>query len=136
MAFNYYGYNDTPVTVANDYYDEYAPGSLPCEFSASKIITMCSLSRGASDSGLVDSDSDREDMESVVVSSIYDDYPVVLRMRKGAKMHFVLAEGYYIAPGGRDVTIFINDPESDIDYSTVGEYYSHNWYVDSYVTVE
>lgn len=127
MVFNYYGYNETPETVATKYYNEYGN---PINFTSSRIVSLYNCSIEA-----VGSVSSASALQAAIVGGINNGYPTVLKMIKGSNTHFIVARGYSQATGSDPIIINIRDPESDINYSRLNSYYENGWQATHFVTV-
>ncbi len=127
MIFNYYGYNETPETVATKYYNAYGN---PINFTSSRIVDLfdCNMTAG--------SVSSRAALEAAIVGGINNGYPTVVRFVKGGNTHFIVARGYSQATGSDPIIINIRDPESDINYSRLSSYYENGWTANHFVTVK
>ncbi|SDO01286.1 C39 family peptidase [Acetanaerobacterium elongatum] len=131
MVFSYYGSNVTPVDVGNTYYNRTNPQQSPIDFNVRTLVPMYSRSISA-----IDTVSSRSSLEAVIVGGIFSGYPTVLKMtRSNGDTHFIVAYGCFQATASDPTIIYIRDPESHINYSTLNKYYDKGWTAANYVTV-
>ena len=124
MVVRFYGNSSaTPVTVATNY------GSGCCNFNYTTLFNRYNLTT----TSYYGSNYTYAQLKSLIAGAIQMGHPVVVRLNNG-RNHFVTAYGY--ASSGNTHTIYIRDPEGDIAYTNLDQYYNAGWSVGSLCVVE
>ena len=121
MIFRYFGHNVTPVDVARVSQNNGGPS---CNFSSLPLCQAYGLSRENSPGSY-----SQAQIQQWIVGRFAQGKPCIVKLRKGSNTHFVVARAYYEHPNGA-TGIYIHDPESNINYSTLAQYLNNGWSID------
>lgn len=125
MITNHYGFNDNP-DVVNRKIGDYA-----CPFSYASAGSVYSLSLV----GNVHNNVTESYAKSYILGALRNNKPVMVGLYKGSKTHFVVVNGYLeeaYDPGigsYGEIYYYIKDPESDIAYDYLDQYFKAGWEV-------
>lgn len=126
MMSRYYGNStETPPTFCTKYQNK--NGTCICNQTAdgaAKVVGKTAIA-GASPT--------KNEIYNICVNAIDKKKTVIIRTNKWGS-HYVIAYGYYITSSGNP-TIYIHDPESDYDATTLGTYFNSGAIVREYAVI-